>query len=343
MGLHRTDILEKHFSSNENCQTALRIFWSVFTLDRRSSLGLGVPFVIQDSFLDPVLSSMEFDHPYLRAMISFSKLSGRAWQMSNTFGKNDKDALREEIDYLDYQVVQWQKQIPASLRYYVSVPRAPETGDTSSKALQNSYLGVILSVRTNQLRNIIYRPVLQSASRMKQSPDHTLIAVDTAKDSVKTLLEIDGTTMLLHNHATFFKHFIVSSLGNLLLIAVHAPITHWPEIKQAFHSALSLLKKLSTRSRSVFRTWERLRGLEDLHAKVLVNRETTDGAQHIQNNLSGQCLIDLESSNVGSRTGGDETLLFEPQIRDEFWGVFDSPFAFGDFFNLPTLEGVNDS
>src|ERR1700761_2747554 len=110
MGLHRRDTLVKHFPDETARKEALRIFWSALTLDRRSSLGLGVPFVIQDTLVDPALASLDFDHDYLRSMIPFAKLSGKAWQMSNDFSTKEPDVVREEIGYLDYQVLQWQKQ-----------------------------------------------------------------------------------------------------------------------------------------------------------------------------------------------------------------------------------------
>lgn len=55
MGLHRRDALMKSFPSEDQWNEATRIFWTVYSLDRRWSLGTGLPFVIQDEDIDPNL------------------------------------------------------------------------------------------------------------------------------------------------------------------------------------------------------------------------------------------------------------------------------------------------
>jgi hypothetical protein len=442
MGLHRRDALVKHFPDEGARKQALRIFWSVFTLDRRSSLGLGVPFVIQDTLVDPTLGALDFDHPYLRSMIPFAKLSGKAWQMSNDFSNSKKepadadvDLVREQIDYLDYQVLQWQKQIPAPIRYCHGVTEIAScgydsrgdyhhdigrhdgnersSGTDSDRAATTSrrhfYLAVVLFVRSNQLRNLIYRPLLQSAARIRTHPEHTLTALTIARDSLQAFADLDSRTDLLHTHATFFKHFIVSSLGNLLLIVVHAAaatteadtdtdIDLWAPIRETFHVAAALLRKLSMRSGPVLRAWDRLKCLEDLQAKILAARRVKAGSSinahhqvqvpvqghhqhhhHHQRDLNldhlemdpytavsgirpppcaaeGGSLTGLASDNTNGNGNGnsndnaglppasllsssslrtEDYMLFDSQIRDEFAGLFDPTFGFGDAYEFP--------
>ncbi|EXJ56358.1 uncharacterized protein A1O5_12625 [Cladophialophora psammophila CBS 110553] len=345
MGLHRRDTLVKHFPEEGARKAALRIFWSVFTLDRRSSLGLGVPFVIQDSLVDPALVSLDFDNVYLRTMIPFAKLSGKAWQMSNEFGSKEPDIVREEIEYLDYQVSQWQKQIPASIRYCHGSTGLPDLKSCNSEILQQFYLSVALFVRSNQLHNVIYRPLLQSASRIKSHPEHILAAVNVAKDSLQVLSELDAATTLLETHATFFKHFIVSSLGNLLLIAVHATAEYWMEIRDTFHVGLTLLRKLSSRSGPVMRAWNRLKCLEELQSKILNTRQLQTEQQQDADHFGGisdmrptQGTSLLTDCNVEHPMDGDDSTPFDSQIRDEFARLFDPSFAFGDFYEFPFFE-----
>lgn len=351
MGLHRRETLLKHFPDEEARKEALRVFWSVFTLDRRSSLGLGVPFVIQDTLVDPALSSIEFDHAYLRAMIPFAKLSAKAWQMNNDFSSKEPDVVREEIDYLDYQVLQWQKQIPPSLRYSHGQTVIPDPTSSDADTLQRFYLSVVLSVRSNQLRNVIYRPLLQSASRINGDLDHTLTALGIAKDSIQAFSDLDATTSLLYTHSTFFKHFIVSSLGNLLLIVVHAPTEYWTEIRDTFHAASTLLRKLSNRSGPLLRAWDRFKGLEDLHAKILTARRAKAEAQHKEKDVNYHSGIRPNPSeglpglgntwNIGvggSVSTGEDYMLFDSQIRDGFAGLFDSSLELGDLYDFSFLE-----
>jgi len=344
MGLHRRDAILKHFPQESARKEALRIFWSVFTLDRRSSLGLGVPFVIQDSLVDPALTSLEFDHLYLRSMVPFAKISGKAWQMSNEFSSKEPDAVREEIDYLDYQVLQWQKQIPASLRYCHGLTEITQVTSSEGDGLRLLYLSVALFVRANQLRNVIYRPLLQSASRIKNDPEHTLAALNIAKDSIQAFVDLDATTILLQTHAMFFKHFIVSSLGNLLLIVVHGTTEYWTEIQDTFHTALTLLRKLSVRSGPILRAWDRLKGLEDLQAKILTaSRRKAETQQQSLNyfaGISGARPSDTSASlnsncDVGGMQIGESHMLFDSQICDEFAGLFDMSYNLADFYEFP--------
>lgn len=55
MGLHRKDALVKSFPLENQWTEVTRIFWTVYSLDRRWSLGTGLPFVIQDEDIDPNL------------------------------------------------------------------------------------------------------------------------------------------------------------------------------------------------------------------------------------------------------------------------------------------------
>ena len=346
MGVHRRDMLVKHFPEERARKHALRVFWSVFTLDRRSSLGCGVPFVIQDSLVDPALTSIDFDHLYLRSMIPFAKLSGKAWQTSNEFSNKEPDMVREEIDYLDYQVLQWQKQIPAPIRYCHGSTEIPDPTSSDGDTLRRLYLGVVLFARANQLRNLIYRPLLQSASRIKSDPEHTLAALNIATDSLRAFSALDATTNLLETHATFFKHFIVSSLGNLLLVLVHAT-EYWMEMRDTFHAALTLLRKLSVRSGPLLRVWDRLKDLKDLQTKISAARRSKAEAQQqdlnhrntISGTISGEGIAGPSNSSMtGASMRGEDYTLFDSQIRDEFAGLFDPSFEIGDFFEFPFLE-----
>ena len=55
MGLHRRDALVKSFPIEDQWNDITRVFWTVYSLDRRWSLGTGLPFIIQDEDIDPNL------------------------------------------------------------------------------------------------------------------------------------------------------------------------------------------------------------------------------------------------------------------------------------------------
>lgn len=55
LGLHRRDSLFKVVTDPTERADAIKIFWSIYVLDRRWSFGTGMPFAIQDSDIDPSL------------------------------------------------------------------------------------------------------------------------------------------------------------------------------------------------------------------------------------------------------------------------------------------------
>lgn len=55
VGLHRNHVLHRDFTNEVERIWALKLFWSIFVLDRRWSFGTGLPFAIQDADIDPLL------------------------------------------------------------------------------------------------------------------------------------------------------------------------------------------------------------------------------------------------------------------------------------------------
>lgn len=55
LGLHRRDALKVSFPIEDQWPDVSKVFWSVYILDRRWSLGTGLPFGIQDEDIDPNL------------------------------------------------------------------------------------------------------------------------------------------------------------------------------------------------------------------------------------------------------------------------------------------------
>lgn len=55
LGLHRRETYSTMFTDDEGCQHAIRLFWSIYVLDRRWSFGTGLPFALQDADIDLLL------------------------------------------------------------------------------------------------------------------------------------------------------------------------------------------------------------------------------------------------------------------------------------------------
>ena len=55
MGLHRHETVTKTYPDKNECCWALKVFWSIYVLDRRYSFGTGMPFAVPEADIDPSL------------------------------------------------------------------------------------------------------------------------------------------------------------------------------------------------------------------------------------------------------------------------------------------------
>jgi hypothetical protein len=55
LGLHRRDSLFRVVTDEDERSNAIKLFWSIYVLDRRWSFGTGMPFALQDADIDPNL------------------------------------------------------------------------------------------------------------------------------------------------------------------------------------------------------------------------------------------------------------------------------------------------
>lgn len=73
MGLHRREIIAKTYPDKNEWSWALKVFWSIYVLDRRYSFGTGMPFAVQDADIDPslpepVCARLEMSHYFANAL-----------------------------------------------------------------------------------------------------------------------------------------------------------------------------------------------------------------------------------------------------------------------------------
>lgn len=69
MGLHRRQSLITNFLDPADREDALVVFWSVYCLDRRWSLGTGLSFAIVDRDVDPELPDLVCMSPPLQVRL----------------------------------------------------------------------------------------------------------------------------------------------------------------------------------------------------------------------------------------------------------------------------------
>ncbi|KAF7195865.1 hypothetical protein HII31_02745 [Pseudocercospora fuligena] len=270
MGINRKDA-NCTFKTPKDALLATKVVWAVFVLDRRSSIALGIPFVIQDCDLNTVMETPDPDSVYLETVVRLSRIAGEACRLASRISDRSAGLSTTEIDFLDYQISQWQLRLPSELRFdRVDLLNGQSDPCTNEPSL---YMSSILFLRANQLRNLIHRPALYSVDRIIANEQYSRTAIEVACEAVQILHELNSSTGLVERHAVFFKYFLVSAFSSLLLAIAKAPrsptasgmsfdVPLLVQLKQQFYRALDLFKLLGTRAPSLLHLWNSVSSLE---------------------------------------------------------------------------------
>ncbi|MCJ1380478.1 hypothetical protein MMC17_003583 [Xylographa soralifera] len=270
LGLHRRDSLTKAFTTEDEIFWAVRLFWSIYQLDRRWSFGTGMPFAIQDDDIDPLLPQPDARTPYLAAMVPYGRIASKAWKTIMAFESAGSEVRKDEIEFLDYQIEKWRASIPEILRYQHHDTHV----DQEVPQRGNQRLQIILYLRANQLRTMIYMPVLHSATSLFEHRRLAQTVVDVAKETIKALTNLNQTTDIYRTQQISFNYFLVSALAVLFLAVAHAPLEFNRQVRDEFYQALDLVKGFSTKSHISRRLWKTIRGLKEIGPKLgVVSRQ----------------------------------------------------------------------
>ncbi len=103
---------------------------------------------------------------------------------------------------LGFQILQWHNNIPESLRFH-QMDTATNTSPTSR--VQRRLQGILL-LRTIQMRVLIYRPVLHSATNIMENRGYAQTVVDVAKDTIRVLTRLNETTDIYRGLCLWVLH-----------------------------------------------------------------------------------------------------------------------------------------
>ncbi|KAF9889299.1 hypothetical protein FE257_007408 [Aspergillus nanangensis] len=258
-GLHRRETLNQPAVTAAGRDRVLRLFWSIYILDMRWSFGTGMPFSLEDTDIDPWLPEPEEKTPYLRVMIRYSRIAAKVWKFISAFN-NTNEIKKDEMNYLDWQVLRWVAATPDPLCFDqrpVDKPREEEP-----RGIRR--LRSLLYLRANQLRMLICRPVLHSAAHMARYPSESQTVVDIAKDTIRYITRLNETSDIYSLQQVTFNWFLVSALAVLFLAVVQTPGQFSSTCKEEFYMALELVKGFSTRSYISRRLWKSIKSLRKL-------------------------------------------------------------------------------
>lgn len=195
-------------------------------------------------------------------MIAYSRIASKVWKSVCSFSLITAPVPNpEDIGYLDYQVLQWQKNIPSELQLPTS-----SSAQSSSRAIHR--LQILLYLRTNQMRILIYRPVLHSASSIQDHLQYADTVVELAKDTIRALTHLNQTSDIYRAQQVCFNYFLISALAVIFLASCHAPVHFSALCREEFYMALDLVKGFSTKSFVSKRLWRTIKGLKEVGPKL---------------------------------------------------------------------------
>ncbi|KAL7905581.1 hypothetical protein GGI35DRAFT_459937 [Trichoderma velutinum] len=252
-GLHKSKVLMSMFKEPSQNKLAINMFWTAIVLDCQLSYPLGLPRHIQDKDIDKNIPLPD-DSPYLIPMIDYCHLGSRICEsISNVFSGSSHYAQewRESFEFFQHQVNQWQeKHVPKILGANIAEP------DTEKTRL----LHTLLYLRANQLRLVLIRPALYSFQLQEATNwDLWAMAVNTACDSVQTIIDLFSGTDINKMQQTQYNYFLMSALGALLgvlsqekstLIAKKADDATLAKAREFVTASLDLLKSTTASSKT---------------------------------------------------------------------------------------------
>lgn len=280
-------------------------------------------------------------------MVGFTKLAGQVCRRTSTLRDRSITFPVEEIEYQDYKVLQWQRQLCPDLTLDISDLGQNLHPQLEMSTVPYTYVAIVLHARAQELRSLIYRPVLYSTARIAENKSHAQMAVDIARESVQFLALTSRTTTFAIDEPLFFRDFLISHLAGILLAVSNAPADFGHQLGDEFYLVLDVLRSLSSRSPVIARVWNSVKILEIAGPKLGLNRapqstqsQNVDRASldrsHLPNLQDGERIVraepetlmpmtsmliptqpDADETTFGPRDFTFSTSMFPTQLRNE--------------------------
>lgn len=165
----------------------------------------------------------------------------------------------------------FQKHLPEERRFAPADLTCFKT--VSRQQRQRLFLNFVVNLRVNQVRNLIYRPILFSPERISTYESHASIAIDVAREALHLLYGLQSDTDLLEKNAMFFKYFLLSAFSTLVLIMANTSdnvassstdpsLRLTQRVQNEFHMAVNLFQILGQHSAPIQRLSESIRSLQ---------------------------------------------------------------------------------
>ncbi|KAL7928665.1 hypothetical protein V8C35DRAFT_317668 [Trichoderma chlorosporum] len=258
-----------------------KLYWCVYTLDRRWSFGTDLPFAVHDTEIDrqPMLENDSPSSSYVMSMVSYCRISSdvRKWLLEPISG-SVSDMTR---DFLDFRVVQWKRNLPTKLHYDNT-----KKFDAARMDRGEYRIRLLLYLRANQMRIIIHRTSANRLSSNKLDPSTVNVLAEVAHDTIQTLVRLADETDIYHAQPKTYNHFLESALSSMLLVlgSINDDASRASCLQDAF-DAVELIQRLSLTSPVSQRLLERLRNIHE--AMDSFRARGSRATSHISSSLDG--------------------------------------------------------
>ncbi|XEV01553.1 hypothetical protein FSHL1_006840 [Fusarium sambucinum] len=269
LGLHQATTYTTMFKEPLERKMAIRMFWSVHTLDRRWSFGAGLPFLLQSNDIDSNIPWPDDEVPYLHAMVAYNRIGAKVWATLYNAGSTASNVPRDEIEYLHYSVERWYKEIPTILKL-------PEEG-APTIGRGHHRLQVLLYLRACQMKILLHQSALHAIPRPARDTSQVQMLVSIAKDMIQKLNHLNQTTDIYQTQQVCFNHFLVSALGVIFLAVALEPAVYRDSVRQEFNTALDLVRGFSKRSYVSRCLWKMIRGLQQAGVRLGISAPNQEG------------------------------------------------------------------
>lgn len=281
-------------------------------------------------------------------MISYSRISSKVWRSITKFEGPGSDINKDSIEYLDWQILHWHQSIPDSLN-----SRSPDNlTDPNVASRGQRRLQVILYMRTNQMRVLIYKPILHSATSIMENKSYAQTVVEVAKDTIRVLTRLNETTDIYRTQQVCFNYFLISALAVLFLAVSHAPVEFSRQVRDEFYMALDLIKGFSTKSYISKRLWGTIKGLKEIGPKLGVISRQALADPNDPHSSAAVAMAGLAGHQVDGMAAFPSAQNPSPlgsspldgqQLTDELTNLFEASSGFGSnlFASGQPLEEVN--
>ncbi|KAK1969806.1 hypothetical protein LY78DRAFT_653673 [Colletotrichum sublineola] len=325
MGLHQSAVINKTFKKATERKMVIRLFWCVYTLDRRWGFGVGLPFIIHGFDVDQQLPEPDQDVPYLKAMVEYSRIGDKVWATSYNSARAAGASRDDEVLYILYRIDQWVEALPENLRL------CPQQQTASPAPVPRGLrrLQLLLHLRANQMKILLLQPFLHSRSNLQANRSKVQSLINLAKDTIQRLDSLNQSTDIYQNQQMCFNHFLVSALGVIFLVVALAPAEHAASVRDEFHIALDLIRGLSARSYVSSRLWRRISDLRLAWRRLGLNDPRSRGSREASAQIHALVTPSTSASeanispkegqtDMSDALGGSGTFELPPNQEDSF-------------------------